>query len=69
MGRRPAVEGRPEGQAKVDMEEGTRDLSLSQSILVAISDKQSKVITTELLDGMTQKAVSGAINIDYPTIH
>ncbi len=45
MGRRPAVEGRPEGQAKVEMDEGTRALSLSQSVLVAISDKQSKVIT------------------------
>ncbi len=57
------MEGRPEGQAKVDMDEGTRALSLSQSVLVAISDKQSKVITTELLDGMTQKAVSGAIDM------
>ena len=25
LGRRPAVEGRPEGQAKVDMEEGTEE--------------------------------------------
>ena len=25
MGRRPAVDGRPEGQAKVDMEEGTEE--------------------------------------------
>jgi hypothetical protein len=29
---------------------------------VAISAKQGKVITTELLDGMTQKAVSASIN-------
>ena len=56
------MDGRPEGQAKVDMDEGTRALGLSQSVLITISDKQSKVITTELLDGMTQKAVSGAID-------
>ena len=48
------------GPGQGDMDEGTRALSLFQSVLVAISDKQSKVITTELLDGMTQKAVSGA---------
>jgi hypothetical protein len=46
----------------------TRAVSLSQSVLVAISAKQGKVITTELLDGMTQKAVSAAIDSHANTL-
>jgi hypothetical protein len=34
----------------------SRAVSLFQSVLVSLSAKQGKVITTELLDGMTQKA-------------
>ena len=46
----------------------TRAVSLSQSVLVAISAKQGKVITTELLYGMTQKAVSAAIDSHANTL-
>ena len=41
-------------------EEGGGQVKVSQSVLVAISAKQDKVITSELLDGMTQNAVSAS---------
>ena len=43
----------------------TRAVSLSQSVLVAISARQGKVITTELLDGMTQKYIEPYNYVEY----
>ena len=49
-------------------EEGGGQVEVSQSVLVAISAKQGKVITTELLGGMTQKAVSAIIDSHANTL-
>ena len=46
-------------------EEGGGQVEVSKSVMVAISAKQGKVITTELLVGMTQKYIEPYIYVKY----